>query len=202
MNRARRRSRPIDHVAFVAKRYPWEHIETNNVSHWFFCACFASTLAGCSGPELILGGGGDSDCVPGVYAGTYDCSPQGPDASALTSGPLSLRLEGDVGGKVLNIASGTKIATTQAGIEFSAELSGSVDCATNRLKGTMSNVTSSSKSFTFVVNGTGDISAGYDGRSSPPALVDGVLEPPGLAGLPEAGLGALMGTCTWTATLR
>lgn len=176
------------------------------MSHWFLYVGFVSTLAGCSGPQLILGGGGDSDCVPGVYAGTYHCAPQGSDASALsTSGPLSMRLEGDVGGKVLSIASGTRIATTQAGIDFSAELSGSVDCATNRLKGTMSNVTSSSKSFTFVVNGTGDISADYDGRSSPPALVDGVLNPPGLTGLPglpEGGLGALMGMCTWTATQR
>jgi hypothetical protein len=165
----------------------------------FQCATFAIILSACGGTTVALGGGGDSGCVPGVYEGTYDCT-TGADASAPSgSGPLSLRLEGDVGGKVLNIAPGTKISTSQSGVMISGELSGTLDCATGRLQGSLGNVMSSSASFTLVINGTGDFSANYDARSSHPALVDGVLDPPQVV---QSALGTLMGTCTWSAMLH
>ncbi len=167
---------------------------------WSGYACVAALLTGCSGPQLVLGGGGDSGCVPGVYEGRYECA-TGPDGSAPSAeGPFSLTLVGDMGGKSLNVAPGTKIVTDQQGATSSADLSGTLDCTTNKLDGTLKNVTASSATLTVSIKGMGDFSARYDATESPPALVDGVIDPPPIVTGPV--LGSLAGTCTWTATLR
>jgi hypothetical protein len=169
------------------------------VSHWSWYACVAALLTGCSGPELVLGGGGDSGCVPGFYEGTFECV-TGVDGSVPSSaGPFSLKLEGDMGGKSLNVAPGAKIVTAQQGATSTTDLSGTLDCTTNKLTGALKNVTSSSAAFTVTIKGMGKFSARYDATQLPPALVDGVLDPPAVGG---AGIGSLAGTCTWTATLH
>ena len=169
------------------------------MSHWSWSACVAALLTGCSGPELVLGGGGDSGCVPGFYEGTYECVTDSGASLPSGGGPFALKLEGDVGGKSLTVAPGTKLETGQQGITSSADLSGVLDCRTNKLNGTLQNITSSSGAFTVTIKGTGNISARYDATQSPPALVDGVIGPPVV---PVPGLGSLAGTCTWTATLH
>lgn len=172
---------------------------SSSVASYVSRACLPLMLVACGGPALVLGGGGDSGCVPGVYSGTYECT-TGTDASAQSGvGPLSLKLEGDLGGKTLNIASGTKLSSSAAGIVYSAEVVGSLDCTTNRLDGTLQNFVTSSASFTFSLKGAGSISADYDASASPPALVGGVLGTPPLV---QTGLPTIASSCTWTAKLQ
>jgi hypothetical protein len=161
---------------------------------WFWYACFLPVLAACSDTTLVVGGGGDSGCVPGVYAGTFECG-AGADASSLGGrGQLSIRLEGDLGGKTLNIAPGTKLTTSVAGAAFSVDLSGTLDCTTNRLVGSLQDGKSVMSSITIIINEAGTISADYDASASPPALVAGVFSQP--------GFGSLSSACTWSATLQ
>lgn len=165
------------------------------------CPCLVCLLAACGGEKLVLGGDGDAGCVPGTYVGTYQCNTD-PDSSlqATGSGSMSVTLVGDRGGPSLFIASGTKVSSTQLGVATTSDLSGSLDCLTNRLQGTLSQVSFSSASFNGAFNGTGQLSADYDASASRPALVDGIMVPPEA----EGTLGGLQaqGTCTWTATLQ
>jgi hypothetical protein len=172
---------------------------SSSVASYVSCACLPLMLVACGGPSLVLGGGGDSGCVPGVYSGKYECTTGADAAPQGGTGPLSLKLEGDLGGKTLNIASGTKLSSSVDGIVFSADLSGSLDCTTDRLKGTLQNFVTTAASFTFSLKGNGSISADYDASASPPALVGGVLSTPQLV---QSGLPTLAGSCTWTAKLQ
>jgi hypothetical protein len=169
-------------------------LTANNMGTWLRYACFLPALGACSGKTLVVGGGGDSGCVPGIYTGTFECG-GGPDASSLGGrGQVSIRLEGDWGGKTLNVAPGTKLTASQAGAVFSVDLSGTLDCTTNRLEGRLQNGMSSMQAITIIVNETGTISADYDASATPPALVAGVFDQPGFASLSSA--------CTWSATLQ
>jgi hypothetical protein len=166
------------------------------------CAWFAfavGVLPGCNAAPLSLGGGGDSGCVPGTYAGSYDCHASADSAFQATgSGPISFELEGDRGGEALHIAPGTKITAAQAGGVTSADLSGTLDCTTYRLTGSVSNANFSSTTLTIATRAAGDFSAGYDAGASPPELVNGVLNVP----VPQEVLGTISETCQWTATLQ
>jgi hypothetical protein len=181
---------------------------------WFAHTVTVGVLTGCSGEKLFLGGGGDSGCVPGIYAGTYACNTSsdasfqvtGFDAASIQqmSGRIALALQGDFGGKELHIAPGSTLTTIQS-VSFgspalsgtsSADISGTLDCTRYRLTGTLSNATFTSMSFTAVTKGVGDLSADYDASASPPALVNGVVNPP------QALPGIFSGTCTWMAALQ
>jgi hypothetical protein len=145
----------------------------------------AAALVGCGGEPLLLGGGGDSGCVPGTYAGTCDCG-AGADASPLVP------------------PSGTIVTGAQPGaIMFVTELSGSVDCATYKVTGAISRVrvVSGPQTFTITAQQLGDLSADYD--ASGPALVKGVLVN-GIINAPGISPALLAGTattCTWSAAL-
>lgn len=164
-------------------------------------ACLACGLGACGGQKVVLGGDGDAGCAPGTYAGQYTCAAV-PDASFQyeAGGVISLTLTGDRGGPTLYIAPGAKIAGSQQGVGSSADLSGTLDCATNRLAGSLGNVTYQSGGITAAVKGKGAFSADYAGGGSPPALVNGTLAgPPSLNPL-GGTLG--QGTCAWSATLQ
>ncbi len=117
---------------------------------------------------------------------------------------MSVTLVGDRGGPSLFIASGTKVSSMQLGVATTSDLSGSLDCLTNKLQGTLSQVSFSSASFNGAFQWdkqlSGQLSADYDASASRPALVDGIMVPPQA----EGTLGSLQaqGTCTWTATLQ
>jgi len=182
---------------------------------WLAHTVAVGALTGCSGEKLFLGGGGDSGCVPGTYAGVYSCN-MGSDASfqvtgfdaaafqQQASGRIAFELQGDLGGKALYIAPGSKFTSTQSGSlasvdlsgTSSSDLSGTLDCARYRLTGTLTNVTFTSMTFTVAEKGVGDVSADYDASASQPALVNGVINPPPT--LP----GFFSTTCTWTAALQ
>ncbi len=168
-------------------------------SEWFVYAVAVGALAGCSGEPLFLGGGGDSGCVPGTYAGVYACS-TGPDSSfqATGSGPIAFALQGDRGGRAMHIAPGAKIMATQSGGVMSADLSGTLDCVTYRLTGNVSNADFTSTTLTIATQGIGDFSADYDASALPPELVNGVLNVP----VPQEALGTISATCRWTAALQ
>jgi hypothetical protein len=182
---------------------------------WLAHAVAVGALTGCGGEKLFLGGGGDSGCAPGTYAGVYNCN-MGSDASFQVtgfdaaafqqpaSGRIAFELQGDVGGKALHIAPGSRFTSTQSGSfasvdlsgTSSSDLSGTLDCATYRLTGTLANVTFASMTLTVAEKGVGAVSADYDASASPPALVNGVIDPPPT--LP----GFFSTTCTWTAELQ
>jgi hypothetical protein len=116
------------------------------------------------------------------------------------SGAIVLALQGDHGGKSLQLAPGSEFAGAQpGGIMFITELSGAVDCTTYKFAGTLSTirVVSGSQTFTITAQRLGDVSADYD--PSGHALVNGVMNAPGItpALLPGAST-----TCTWSATLQ
>jgi hypothetical protein len=167
---------------------------------WTAYIVASAGLAGCGGDQLLLGGGGDSGCVPGSYAGGYDCN-AGSDASPLAppNGRIALDLQGDRGGKSLQIAPGAQLTGAQQGGTFSAELTGTVDCTTYKLAGQLNNVrvVSTSPAFTITGQGLGELSADYD--ASVPALVNGVIISPGMIPLPLVGVPTM---CTWSATLQ
>jgi hypothetical protein len=161
------------------------------------CACLGGLLAACGGERLVLGGDGDAGCTPGAYLGTYTCN-MAPDSSFQTmgAGSISLRLTGDRGGPTLFIAPGAKIAGSQ-GVTSTADLSGALDCATNKLQGTLSNVSFGSGPLNAVLTGTGTLSADYDATASPAVFVDGILS------WQQGALAGFQGqTCAWSATLQ
>jgi hypothetical protein len=188
----------------------WRRLDTWITS----CAAFAA-VAGCSGPQLVLGGGGDSGCVPGAYAGYYDCYS---DASIqVPPGPIAFSLEGEPHGKTLHIASGATVGMDAGGIATIANISGTLDCTTYKLTGAVSNATIVSSSFTTTVNQAGDLSADYDASAPVPAFVNGLIAYGGgmlsfpLPGLPDAAAAAAAAAafgfgapteCSWGAQLQ
>jgi hypothetical protein len=138
--------------------------------------------------------------VPGVYSGQYECT-GGSDASTPGSGgPLSFKLEGDKGASALTIAPGTQLTFNWTGLTFTGDLTGSLDCRTNKLKAAMSNITNATLSATITINGSGEFSADYDASSSTPAFVGGVISQPREVSL--SSFGPVAGNCSWTAALR
>jgi len=106
------------------------------------CACLVCLLAACSGEKLVLGGDGDAGCMPGTYLGTYQCATSPDSSFQITgNGSISLTLTGDRGGPNLLIAPGTKVSSSEQGITTTSDLSGSLDCLTGKLQGTLSQVT-------------------------------------------------------------
>jgi hypothetical protein len=99
-----------------------------------------------------------------------------------------------MGGQTLTVAPGAEISTGQGGTVYSVDLSGTLDCTTNRLKGTLQNSRSVGGSINVTLNGTGSISADYDASASPPALVGGMFSQPGYS--------SVSGACTWSAVLQ
>jgi len=185
----------------------WRRLDTWITS----CAAFAA-LAGCSGPRLVLGGGGDSGCVPGTYAGYYDCYSDG--SIQVPPGPIAFTLQGEPQGKTLHIASGATVGMDAGGIATIADISGTLDCTTYKLTGAVSNATIVSSSFTTTVNQAGELSADYDASAPVPAFVNGLIAYGGgmlsfpLPGLPDAAAAAAafgFGSpteCSWGAQLE
>jgi hypothetical protein len=118
-------------------------------------------------------------------------------------GTLSITLQGSVmqtaSGEIplptLTIAPGAKLSgVDMMGGQFSADLSGSLDCPTKTLKATLAN---GSYMWTLVnaqMNGT--MSGTYDDSSNPPSLTLGQIS---VSSPQYPGIGAVG---TWSATLK
>jgi hypothetical protein len=146
-------------------------------------------------------------CVPGTYVGTFDCT-----ISAILGlvqipwkGPISLTLTGrQSGGEVqtLTIAPGARISgTDQYDGSFSANLSGTLDCPTQKLTGALDGDYQLAMGIVNVnAMFAGDMGADYTGSSTTPAFTNGVMGP--LASPQWGGDGGFLGTCKWSAALR
>jgi hypothetical protein len=147
-------------------------------------------------------------CVPGTYVGTFDCT-----ITAILGliqipwkGPMSLTLMGQQSASgeftMLAIAPGAHISgTDQYDGSFSANLSGTLDCATQKLKGAldgtyllMSGLVNINAMF------AGNLAGDYAATATPPAFTNGVMGP--LASPQWGGDGGFLGTCTWSAALK
>jgi len=159
-------------------------------------------------PGLVASDATAAACVPGTYAGTFDCTVTAffDIVQIPWSGSLSLTFVGQssTAGEftMLTIAPGAHLSgTDQYGGTFGADLSGTLDCATQKLTGTLQNGRYqlqqgiANVDITF----TGDLAGDYDGNATPPAFPTGTMGP-----LESADLGGdagLVGTCTWSAAL-
>jgi|HubBroStandDraft_6_1064221.scaffolds.fasta_scaffold788040_2 hypothetical protein len=156
-------------------------------------------MSACGGQQVLLGGGGDSGCVPGTYSGPYTCD-DGLDGAlqSMTSGTIRFALQGDRGAAALRIAPGTPLTSTASGTSSTSQIDGTLDCTSYELTGTVTHITLTTGSITLTSQDNGTLSAAYDDQASPPAFAQGVIHSPqpvpgGV--LPEA-------TCAWTATLE
>lgn len=81
--------------------------------------------------------GGNDDCRPGHYTGTFSCEyrpvPTDVDPLVIVEGPISLTLERSQDGEFLEIADGQLEGIAQLIIGFRSQLSGKLDCATGEL---------------------------------------------------------------------
>ncbi len=148
------------------------------------------------------------DCKPGTYSGmfaTMVTSDAGGIFSLLSfnwTGSLSITLQGSVmtgSGEIpeptLTIAPGAKLSGTDAyGGDFTADLSGQLDCPSKMLTATISNGSYTYSGTTVMMAGT--LSGTYDGGTTPPAITMGAMNvsSPQITSLGSAG--------TWTATLQ
>jgi hypothetical protein len=162
----------------------------------FALAALLWVLSGCSA-KLDLGSNDagipyDADCKPGTYTGTYACSASsGSPIQFASSGPITVTLVPS-GASTLSLTPDASLASTTEGTTANSVLSGVLDCPTRQLTGVISDVAFSSTAFKGVITGTGTLTAVYDTEGGPPALLQGVLDPPP----------TLATTCTWTATLE
>lgn len=162
------------------------------------CATLACLVSGCS-TALDLGSNDagvpyDADCKPGTYTGSFSCVTASTSLiAAASSGHIAVTLV-PAGAHTLALEPDASLSLSGAntGPSAIASLSGALDCPTRKLKGLDGPVVFSSAGFHGMVSGSGSFDAIYDADASPPALVDGILNPP-----PTLG-----GTCTWTATLE
>jgi hypothetical protein len=175
---------------------------------------------GGSGPSLSFSSsdaapsGITFDCKPGTYAGNYQVAVTTDAGGALSSlfsfnvkGTLSITVVGNVtktasgefAETTYSIAPGAKLIGVDAtfGGQFSADLTGQLDCPSKAFTGTLSNGT-----YTYALLGDaggitldGTLSATYDGASTP-ALTLGQMT------LTSPQLSALVAQGTWTATLQ
>ncbi len=152
------------------------------------------------------------DCQPGTYTGMFTTTVT-TDAGLFPSllsfdwkGTLSITLVGHVtqtssgesfAEPTLTIAPGAELSgTDNFGGDFHAGLSGSLDCPSKALTGTLSNGTYTYPGDSGSITMTGTLSATYDGTMTPPALSAGQIS----VGSPMfSTLGA---TGTWSATLH
>jgi hypothetical protein len=168
--------------------------------------------AGCGGPQLNLGGGGDSGCVPGNYSGPFSCDASFAAGPASPGGNIGFKLQGEPHGQGLRIAPGTDLGMELGGgVTSIAEVSGTLDCTTNKLVGNLSNVMLKSSAVNLTFLESGGLTADYDARAVP-ALVNGQMSfsvifdaaaffPDGGAFLvPDAAASAT--SCAWAATLQ
>jgi hypothetical protein len=163
----------------------------------FALAALLGVLSGCSSMALDLGSNDagipyDASCQPGTYTGTYACntSPGSPIQLA-GNGPITITLVPS-GASTLSLTPDASIASTASGTTANSMLVGVLDCATRQLTGVVEHVTFSSPTFNGTITGTGTLTAVYVADGGPPALLQGVLDPPP----------ALTTMCTWTATLE
>jgi hypothetical protein len=160
----------------------------------FAFAALLCVLSGC-GTTLDLGSNDagipyDADCEPGTYTGTYACSASsGSPIQFASSGPISITLVPS-GATTLSLTPDASLASTTEGTMANSQLSGVLDCTTRQLTGVISEVAFSSTAFKGTITGTGMLTAVYQADGGPPALLQGVLDPPP----------TLATTCTWTAT--
>jgi hypothetical protein len=81
--------------------------------------------------------GGEDDCRPGHYDGTFSCEyrmlPTDVDPLVIVEGPISLTLERSQDGEFLEISDGQLEGIAQFVIGFRSKLSGKLDCATHQL---------------------------------------------------------------------
>lgn len=154
-----------------------------------------STLLGCSGDRLVLGGGGDSKCVPGLYAGTYTCTQDG-SAPLNPQGTVSIVLQGDRGAASLSVAPGTTLSGSPSGTHFVMPLTGTLDCTTYAFEGALGNADVTAAGSHFTLYQSEPMTARYDGDASPPAMVGGTWTASAQA---QALLG---GACEWSARLQ
>jgi hypothetical protein len=155
-----------------------------------------TSLCGCS-TALDLGSNDagvpyDADCRPGTYAGNFACIPT--DSSVIqfsTQGAIAVTLV-PIGARTLALPPDASLIISTSGTTTTSLLSGTLDCATRALKGGYGPVEFTSTTFSGTVLGTGVFSATYDPDASPPALIDGVMQPPP----------SLAAKCTWSAQLK
>jgi hypothetical protein len=151
-------------------------------------------LGGCGGDRLVLGGGGDSSCVPGLYLGSYTCTQDG-SAPLSPQGNVSIVLQGDRGAASLSVAPGTTLSGSPPGTHFVMPLTGTVDCTTYEFKGALGNVDVSTGGSHFTLYESVPMTARYDGDASPPAMVGGTWTAPQAQAL-------IGGPCQWSASLQ
>jgi hypothetical protein len=77
-------------------------------------------------------------CLPGTYSGQFNCQmyASGSFPTAPVTGSVSFSLEQSGNGELLQIENGTLLGTAAAAapIEFSADLVGELDCATDQFR--------------------------------------------------------------------
>ena len=162
----------------------------------FACVALTCVVSGCITP-LDVGSNDagvpyEASCRVGTYAGTYSCTTTASSPIPLSNaGPISITLV-PAGARTLALTPDAALSSTSSGTTATSALSGVLDCSTLKLTGTVTDVVFSSSTFSGTVSGTGVLQAVYDADASPPALVDGVLNPPS----------TLAATCTWTAPLE
>jgi hypothetical protein len=154
-----------------------------------------AAASGCSTTPLDLGSNDagivyDAACAPGSYEGTYVCTLAGNPFLALLSsdGMLGLTLVPS-GATSLSLTADAAVVTNVMGTLSTTRISGTLDCSTGKLTGTVGDVTFQSSAFSGTLKGGGSFTANYVIEGGAPTLVDGVLEPPA----------SLAAQCTWTA---
>jgi hypothetical protein len=153
------------------------------------CGCSSTLDLGSNDAGVLY----DADCKPGTYAGIYACSTSDGSLFAFVpSGPIVVTLV-PIGTGTLALAPDASLSSPVAGIDTTSitTLTGVLDCSTRKLKGVVPRVTLSSPTTNITFDGDGEFSATYEPDASPPALIDGVLDPP-----------SLTSTCSWTAQFR
>jgi hypothetical protein len=85
--------------------------------------------------ETPPGGMSDDDCKAGTYSGSFTCDylldPSDPSTSMEITGPVVFTLMKSQNGEFLEISNGTLNGFAMDVINFTAQLSGKLDCTTN-----------------------------------------------------------------------
>ena len=121
----------------------------------------ASPDVGFDWPE---GDGGKNPCKPGVYQGNFACTYSPGDAGVVlfpVSGPITLKLVQSQQGEFLEVREGLLDGTANIFFTFRANISGKLDCKTQKFDGKLENGVYSGF---LIINGTfqGPLSSDYD----------------------------------------